>query len=213
MNNKKNQESQNTNFNFPNFLILIRFFLAIIVIIMLMFVPYSIDQGFYFVIFNSKVSWINIIALILFIFASFTDWLDGYLARKNNKVTNFGKFFDPIADKILINSVLAFFVLYLYIPIWIFIILFIRDILVDGLRMNLALKEKALAANRYGKLKTLFQMLSIVIIFIFHPSPNSQGNYDYTSLQNLWLIPLYLALFFSVYSGVNYFIKNIEYIV
>ncbi len=197
--------------NTPNVLVIIRFFLALAVIVILSLVPYSLGNWdkMNFEINNIKVSWLNVIAMIIFVVASITDWLDGYLARKNNQVTDFGKFFDPLADKILVNSVLVFFAAYLYVPIWVVVLFIVRDLMVDGLRMNLSSKGKVLSADRYGKLKTIFQMLGITILFIFHPLPNNNDFY-YNSIEHLYLIPIYIALFFSMFSGFKYFKNNIK---
>lgn len=82
--------------------------------------------------------------------------------------------------------------------------------MVDGLRMNLATKGKVLAADKYGKLKTVFQMFGILLLFIFHPAATTSGGFAYGSIQHVYLIPIYVALFFSCYSGVKYYTNNIE---
>lgn len=200
------------NLNTPNKLIILRFVLALIIIIILSFVPLSLKNDFSFLIgSNIYVSWLNVIALILFIIASFTDYLDGYLARKNNQITNFGKFFDPLADKVLVNSVLVFFAAFEYIPIWIVVIFIIRDIMVDGLRMNLSTKGKVLAADKSGKLKTFFQMIGIIVLFIVHSQPTANyWGYNYDSYYAFSLIPILIALYFSIYSGIKYYYNNIQ---
>ncbi|BDV02800.1 CDP-diacylglycerol--glycerol-3-phosphate 3-phosphatidyltransferase [Candidatus Hepatoplasma crinochetorum] len=200
------------NLNTPNKLIIFRFILTFIIIIILSFVPLSLTNNFSFSIGSDiYVSWLNVIALILFIIASFTDYLDGYLARKNNQITNFGKFFDPLADKVLINSVLVFFAAFEYIPIWIVVIFIIRDIMVDGLRMNLSTKGKVLSADKFGKLKTFFQMIGIIVLFIIHSQPTSNyWGYNYDSYYAFSLIPILIALYFSIYSGIKYYYNNIQ---
>lgn len=200
------------NLNTPNKLIILRFILTLIIIIILSFIPFSLKNNFSFSIGSDiYVSWLNVIALILFIIASFTDYLDGYLARKNNQITNFGKFFDPLADKVLINSVLVFFAAFEYIPIWIVVIFIIRDIMVDGLRMNLSTKGKVLSADKFGKLKTFFQMIGIIVLFIIHSQPTSNyWGYNYDSYYTFSLIPILIALYFSIYSGIKYYYNNIQ---
>lgn len=200
------------NLNTPNKLIILRFILTLIIIIILSFIPLSLKNNFSFSIGSDiYVSWLNVIALILFIIASFTDYLDGYLARKNNQITNFGKFFDPLADKVLINSVLVFFAAFEYIPIWIVVIFIIRDIMVDGLRMNLSTKGKVLSADKFGKLKTFFQMIGIIVLFIIHSQPTSNyWGYNYDSYYAFSLIPILIALYFSIYSGIKYYYNNIQ---
>ncbi|MCL8212813.1 CDP-diacylglycerol--glycerol-3-phosphate 3-phosphatidyltransferase [Mesoplasma whartonense] len=151
---------------------------------------------------------------LVFIVASFTDFLDGYIARKYNQVTTFGKFFDPIADKLLVNSVLILFAVTKMLPVWITVILILRDIFVDFIRMNLASKGVTLGAGIYGKLKTVFQMVGLVLLFFinylyFHngSSANQVLGDEYSYLNQLVLIPIYLATIFSLYSGGLYF-KN-----
>lgn len=200
--------------NLPNQLIIVRFFLALLVIILLGVIPYSLENNFFtFTINNIVVSWFNFIALLVFLLAAFTDFLDGYLARKKNDVTNFGKFFDPLADKILVNSVLVFFAVYLYIPVFVVVLFIIRDLMVDGLRMSVASNGKVLSANKIGKFKTFFQVIGISILFIFHPDNINTIWFDYSSLEHLYLIPLYLGLFFSLYSGFIYYKNNYKEII
>ena len=194
--------------NTPNKLIILRFLLTIIVIILLLAIPFFPE--FTFLILENDVSWFNLIAMIFFVFAAFTDWLDGWLARKNNQVTNFGKLFDPLADKILVNSVLVIFTVYSRIPVWVVLIFIIRDILVDGLRMILTSKGKILAAGKSGKLKTLFQFIGITLLFIFYPTPPVSWNFNYLTLNSLFLIPLYIGLFFSIASGFIYYKENLR---
>ncbi len=195
--------------NTPNKLLVFRFFLAIVLIIIFSLIPYSLEHGFYFELAYPtsivKVSWLNIIGFIIFVIASFTDFLDGYLARKNNQITNFGKFFDPIADKILVNTTLIFFAAFSYLPVWVVVIFIVRDLLVDGLRMNLSSKGVVLPADKLGKLKTVFQMVGLSLLFIYHPISNFVGVFDYNSFEHLFLIPVYVALIFSLISGFNYF--------
>lgn len=108
---------------------------------------------------------------LIFIIASITDKLDGYLARKNNQVTNFGKFLDPIADKILVVAAMIMFVEMGKLPAWIPIIVIFREFAVSGYRLIAVQSEgKVVAANIWGKLKTVTQMLGIICMFLTnHP--------------------------------------------
>ena len=108
---------------------------------------------------------------LIFIIASITDKLDGYLARKNNQVTNFGKFLDPIADKILVVAAMIMFVEMGKLPAWIPIIVIFREFAVSGYRLIAVQSEgKVVAANIWGKLKTVTQMLGIICMFVTnHP--------------------------------------------
>ncbi len=144
-----------------------------------------------------------IICLAIFILASITDWADGYLSRKNNWVSEFGKILDPIADKVLINSVLILFAYQNKINV-VFTILFIsRDTIVDAIRMMAAKKQLDVAANIWGKCKTVAQMLAIILIFILGV-PLSNNDWWYWGVQNSLM---YIALFFSIFSGYVY-VKN-----
>ena len=123
---------------------------------------------------------INLVFLVIFIFfviASYTDHLDGHLARKNNQITNLGKFLDPVADKLLINSMVIFLIapsiFARYAPqqvitfnMWCAIILIVRDIVVDALRFIAAQKNVVIAANIFGKMKTVFEMVAISFVLL-----------------------------------------------
>ncbi|ATZ16943.1 CDP-diacylglycerol--glycerol-3-phosphate 3-phosphatidyltransferase [Williamsoniiplasma luminosum] len=155
-----------------------------------------------------QISIFYLVAGILFILGSLSDFLDGYLARKNNQVTDFGKFFDPIADKLLVNTTLILFAWTGMLPVWIALILIARDIFVDFIRMILSKKQVTLAAGIWGKLKTTFQMLGLSLIFFlsykFFPQHQFQ---EYGWLNMVVQIPMFIATGFSLYSGVDYFIK------
>nr|WP_232501293.1 CDP-diacylglycerol--glycerol-3-phosphate 3-phosphatidyltransferase [Mesoplasma melaleucae] len=151
-----------------------------------------------------KITLTMLLAGVVFIVASFTDFLDGYLARKNNQVTDFGKLFDPIADKLLVNSVLILFASSIsIISVWITLILILRDIFVDFIRMILSSKGVTLSAGIFGKLKTIFQMIGLSLLFFV-----SSFTFNFEVWQEqLVLIPMYIAVAFSLYSGVDYFLK------
>lgn len=141
-----------------------------------------------------------IINVSIFIIASITDWADGYLSRKNQWISEFGKILDPIADKVLINSILILFAYQNKINV-IFTILFIsRDTIVDAIRMMAAKKQLDVAANIWGKCKTVAQMLAIILIFIIGV-PLANNAWWYWGVQNSLI---YIALFFSLLSGVIY---------
>ena len=166
-------------------------------------------------------SGINLVFLILFIFfgiASYTDYLDGHLARKNNQVTTLGKFLDPIADKLLVSSMLIFLAVRdaspyaaeqtAFIPLWCVIIMVARDTVIDAMRTIAAQKNVVIAANIFGKLKTVLQMVAIGAVllndFPFHYMyPNNTNPY-----LTVTAFLVYLATLASLLSGVIYVIQN-----
>ena len=109
---------------------------------------------------------VNIIILIIFLVASFTDYLDGHIARRRNIVTNFGKFLDPIADKLLVLAALVMLVEAGIIPGWIPIIIAAREFMVSAIRMLVATEGKVIAASKLGKIKTVTQMVAISLAFL-----------------------------------------------
>ena len=166
---------------------------------------------------------INLVFLIIFVFfvlASFTDYLDGHLARKNNQVTDLGKFLDPVADKLLINSLVIFLIapsiFAPYIPgelnqvgfnVWCAIILVARDIVVDALRFIAANKGKVISANIFGKLKTVLEMVAIGVVLL--------NGFPFRYFDASWPVGLriadflvYLATAASLISGIIYVVQN-----
>lgn len=192
--------------NLPNKLIIIRFITAFVVIGLLISIPYVDGFSYYCNITNHNVSYINVITLSLFILASFTDYLDGFLARKNNQITSFGKIFDPLADKFLVSSVLILFAIQARIPSWLIIIFIGRDLIVDGMRVFAASNNIDVSANIWGKIKTFLQMFAITILFLWFPE-SKNNSFDYSSLNSLFVIPMYIAALFSLISG-GIYIKN-----
>ena len=107
------------------------------------------------------------LALIVFIIASFTDYLDGYFAKKRNEVTNFGKFMDPIADKLLTLAAFLAFVEMKLIPAWMVVIIITRELIITGLRLTALARGDVIEAGRGGKHKTVSQIVSIITILAF----------------------------------------------
>ncbi|WP_027963253.1 CDP-diacylglycerol--glycerol-3-phosphate 3-phosphatidyltransferase [Halalkalibacillus halophilus] len=183
--------------NVPNKITISRIFL-IPIFIALLVIPLgwgAIDIGAY----ELPIS--HLIAGILFIIASLTDWLDGYYARKYNLVTNLGKFLDPLADKLLVSAALICLVELQLAPAWIVIIIISREFAVTGLRLVAAGDGIVLAASQMGKLKTTLQIGSASFLLLHH-FPLS-----YIGLP-IGTILLYLAAIVTVISGVDYFKKN-----
>lgn len=141
----------------------------------------------------------NYIAGVIFIIASFTDFIDGYLARKHNLVTNFGKFIDPLADKLLVVSAMICFVERGLVASWIIIIIIAREFIISGFRLVAASSGVVIAASPWGKSKTVFQMI-MCILLIF--------NFDLFIFNVLGQIFIYLALALTLISLVDYMYKN-----
>lgn len=106
------------------------------------------------------------ISLALFVVASVTDWFDGYLARKNNLVTNFGKFMDPLADKLLVCSAMICMIDLKRLPAWFVIIIIAREFIISGFRLIAAENGIVIAANYWGKFKTASQMIMIILLIL-----------------------------------------------
>ena len=162
------------------------------------------------------INWIMILIFLIFAFASFTDFVDGYLARKNNQVTDLGKFLDPIADKMLVNSMMVFLALNfstlsnnVKFSFFCVIIMIVRDLVVDGIRFMAAQKQIVIAANMFGKVKTVTQMIAILVVLL-NGFPFSFFDYNWPTYLHIsdWLC--YIATFFSVLSGVIYVKQNIH---
>ena len=167
---------------------------------------------------GATINWIMLVLMLVFFIASMTDFLDGYLARKNNEVTDLGKFLDPIADKMLVNSMMVFLSLnfvslaeHQRFAFFLVIIMIVRDLVVDGLRFMVAKKNVVVAANIFGKLKTVAQMVAIVVVFL-NGFPFSYFDYNWPAYLHIsdWLC--YIATFFSVLSGIIYVKQNIKYL-
>lgn len=139
------------------------------------------------------------IAAGIFIIAALSDLLDGYIARKNNLVTNFGKFMDPIADKLLVSSALICLVELKLLPSWIVIIIIAREFIISGFRLIASDNGVVIAAGRGGKLKTVAQMVMSIMLII---------NLDHPFINILELIAVYLAAALTVISLIDYMIKN-----
>ena len=141
------------------------------------------------------------IALGIFIAASLTDTLDGYLARKNNQVTNFGKFMDPLADKLLVCSAMICLVDLKLISVWVVLIIIAREFIISGFRLVASDNGIVIAASYWGKFKTTFQMLMVIVI-IFNI------NLQLGWLNILGTILIYVALVLTVVSLIDYIAKN-----
>ena len=190
--------------NLPNKLTVFR----IILVPIMMIIPYLNVQGD---LWGIPISWIIIDAI--FIIASITDTLDGKIARKNNQITAFGKFLDPIADKILVLAAMVMLVEMAKLPAWVPIIVLFREFIVSGYRLIAVEQDgKVIAASLWGKIKTITQMIAIIMIFldkyIFCAFLNdayrsSMGTFElvFNSLTSIIMI---ISVIATVFSGYEY---------
>lgn len=175
--------------NLPNKLTMLRIFMIPVFMLLLVFK----DTTGGYMVGGNEVSWLQLIAMIVFAVASATDWLDGHIARARHLVTNFGKFADPLADKMLTMTAFIFLVELKLAPAWIVAIIVCRELAVTGLRLIVVENDgEVIAAKMPGKIKTTAQMLAIILLLVGDPF-------------KIGTIMLYVALVFAVYSGYDYF--------
>jgi CDP-diacylglycerol--glycerol-3-phosphate 3-phosphatidyltransferase len=164
------------------------FFRIILIPVFLLFVLSSMENAL-------------IIACAVFILASITDFLDGYIARKYDMVTNLGKFLDPMADKLLVTSAMVSLVELGMIPSWMVIVIISREFIVSIFRAVAAAEGIVIAASWWGKAKTVSQMIALIVIML---SPLYQNMFDF----NLGMILMWIATILTIISGTDYIIKN-----
>ncbi len=152
-----------------------------------------------------SLSYLNIGVLILFAIGSISDFIDGYIARKYNLITTFGKFIDPIADKALTTTMFILFAVDGIIPSLVVLIMLWRDIIVDGIRMLAAEKGIVLAAGPLGKAKTAIQMITIILILL------NNLPFELIGIPMADIL-LWLSVFLSVASGIKYYFQIKPYI-
>ena len=139
------------------------------------------------------------IALAIFIVASLTDLLDGKIARKYNLVTNFGKFMDPLADKLLVCSAMICLVELKLLPAWIVILIIAREFIISGFRLIASDNGVVIAASYWGKFKTTFQMLMVIVLLL---------NFDIPAFKILGTVLIWIATILTVVSLIDYIVKN-----
>ena len=180
--------------NLPNKLTVARM-IIVLIIVLIPLIPnglLDLDQEA-FNLFTNSYSIERLILLILFLIGALTDYLDGVIARKNKLITTFGKFLDPIADKLLVNSLFIILAWQQEVSFLIPVIFIIRDTIVDAVRLIAIDKKVVIAASPLGKLKTVTQMIALVFILGYLPLAN---------------IIVWLAALTSIISGFDYFIKS-----
>ena len=187
--------------NIPNRLTIIRILLVPVVVAVYL----CMDPSVCIIDETSGLALRDVIAFVIFAIASITDFFDGMLARKNNWITSFGKFTDPIADKMLVNTVLILMVYFHQANVIAVLLMIARDLIVDGLRMSAANSGEVVSAGIFGKLKTVLQMFALVFLllndwpFVYMGIPMDQ-------------ILLWAATVASLYSGLIYFNQLKKYV-
>ncbi|MBQ2258349.1 MAG: CDP-diacylglycerol--glycerol-3-phosphate 3-phosphatidyltransferase [Lachnospiraceae bacterium] len=181
--------------NLPNKLTVFR--VILIVPFVLLLLGGHAQWGWFMAIFGGIADYVDYIALGIFIIASLTDMLDGKIARKYNLVTNFGKFMDPLADKLLVCSALICLIELGRIPAWIVIIIISREFIISGFRLVAADNRVVIAASYWGKFKTTFQMIMVCLMIA-----------NIEALAILTQIVMWVAVVLTVVSLVDYLVKN-----
>ncbi len=181
--------------NLPNKLTVFRVIL-IVPFVFLLLGGYA-QWGWFTAVFGTILEYTDYIALALFIIASLTDLLDGKIARKYNLVTNFGKFMDPLAGKLLVCAALICLIELQRIPAWIVIIIISREFIISGFRLVAADNRVVIAANYWGKFKTTFQMIMVCLMIA-----------NIEALAFLTQIITWIAVLLTVVSLVDYVVKN-----
>ncbi len=181
--------------NLPNKLTIFRMILIVPFVLLLLG---NFHQWEWFMaIFGGIPEYVDFIALAIFIIASLTDLIDGKIARKYNLVTNFGKFMDPLADKLLVCSAMICLVEMGRIPAWIVIVIISREFIISGFRLVASDKGVVIAANYWGKFKTTFQMVMVCLMIA-----------NISTISLLTDIIMWIALVLTVISLVDYIWKN-----
>lgn len=203
------KKSEKKGMNLPNKITCARLVLSAIVLIILC-LPwnvFNIDWPVYSVLKVENVNIKYIVCGVLFMIGSITDFLDGYIARKYNLVTDFGKVMDAIADKVLVNGVLVILAYDGMLPLIVPVIIITRDIVVDSIKMASGSKGKVVAASWPGKIKTICMMIGVTLVFFY----NMPFAFIANGLRVDWLF-VYVATIMSIVSGVQYYLANKDFI-
>ncbi len=190
--------------NLPNKITIFRL-ICVIIIDILILIPWNNINIPIIPLIN--VDLIYFIVFVLFAIASYSDYLDGHIARKYHLVTNFGKFMDPIADKLLINSLFILLTVNgpIRIPVIIPLVMIMRDTIVDVMRMIAVEQGKVIAANVFGKMKTVAQMIALIFVLL------NDFPFSYLKLNfSISIILCYIAMGISLLSGIIYIKDNLS---
>lgn len=171
--------------NLPNKLTLLRVIMIPFFVVILLLEPFGYIS--------------NYVALAIFCVASATDWLDGYLARRDNLVTNFGKFMDPLADKLLVSAAMICLIGRSILPDWVVVIIISREFIISGFRLIASDNGVVIAASYWGKFKTVSQMIMIILLLL---------DLDNPVFNVLELVFIVLATVLTVVSLIDYIMKN-----
>mgnify|MGYP001039237179 FL=1 len=181
--------------NLPNKLTVFR--VILIIPFVLVMLGSHAQWGWFMALFGGTADYADLIALVIFVIASLTDMLDGKIARKYDLVTNFGKFMDPLADKLLVCAALICLIELDRIPSWIVIIIISREFIISGFRLVAADNRVVIAANYWGKFKTTFQMIMVCLMIA-----------NIEALALLTQIVMWIAVVLTIISLVDYLAKN-----
>jgi len=204
--------------NLPNSLTLLRIFLVPLLVVVLLTPPWAsawvrqrVEPADSTAWIGSLVEWLGtwreIVAVVIFLVAAATDWLDGYLARSRGQVTTLGKLLDPIADKLLTSSAFISLVELRLAPAWMIVVIVGREFVVSGMRSIAASRGWVMAASRWGKYKTASQVVAIVLLILTNPL---DGLFPY---GNLGVLALWVVLALALVSMVHYlylFLKTVD---
>ncbi len=185
--------------NLPNKLTIFRVILILPFVLLLLGGHH--EWGWFRAIFGGILEYVDYIALAIFIIASLTDLVDGKIARKYNMVTNFGKFMDPLADKLLVSAAMIALVDMGRIPAWIVIIIISREFIISGFRLIASDNHVVIAASYWGKFKTTFQMVMVCLMIA-----NLGAKYEW--MRILTDCVMWIALALTVISLIDYLVKN-----
>jgi CDP-diacylglycerol---glycerol-3-phosphate 3-phosphatidyltransferase len=193
------RNSGNPVWNIPNMLTLLR--IALIPVMAILLLSPTRKAGFW--------------AAVVFAVASTTDWLDGYLARRMGIVTTFGKFLDPIADKLIVMAALIMILPFDRVPAWMVLVILGREIIITGLRGLASTEGIVIPASNLGKFKTIFQIVAILGLLLhydYHWFFAINNPYLLVNMHNVGLFYLWIAFVLTVWSGVDYLNKFIRVI-
>ena len=192
-------ETASNIWNLPNILTLLR--IALIPVMAVLLLSPSKEAGFW--------------AAAVFAVASATDWLDGYLARRMGIVTIFGKFLDPIADKLMVMAALIMILPYGRVPAWMVLVILGREIIITGLRGIASSEGIVISASDLGKFKTIFQIVAILGLLLhydYHWLFGIDHPLFYVNMHNVGMFYLWIATVITIWSGVDYLVKFVRVI-